>query len=88
MLEDRSVPAILFSASTGVITIQGNSGNNVAEVRYDDRGTISDWDDQYVVTQRTGVASESARINAVKDVNGLPAKNVRKIVFYGYAGND
>ena len=39
-LEDRSVPAILFSPSTGVISIQGNSGHNEAEVRYDDRGTV------------------------------------------------
>jgi Ca2+-binding RTX toxin-like protein len=87
-LEDRSVPAILFSSSLGVITIQGDANRNVAEVRYDNRGTLSVLDDKYVITQRTGPILESRSYDAVKIVNGLPVVNVLKVVFHGYAGDD
>ena len=41
-----------------------------------------------MITQKTGNTVETFRVNAVKNVNGFPAKNVRRIDFYGKAGND
>ena len=87
-LEDRNVPAILFSPASGVIEINGTASDNLAEVRYQDKGTLTRWDDEIVVTQRTGPALESRRFAAVRNVSGLPVSNDFTVIYRGYAGND
>jgi Ca2+-binding RTX toxin-like protein len=58
-LEERRVPAITYNAVAGLISIQGGSKNDVAEVRLDTRGTASALDDKVIASLRSYSAAGS-----------------------------
>jgi Ca2+-binding RTX toxin-like protein len=75
VLEGRALPAVLFNAATGVLSINGTPGNDVAVVTIDDRATPPVADDRVIAHGTVGFAH-------------LPRWAVTQIVFDAGDGDD
>jgi Ca2+-binding RTX toxin-like protein len=79
-LGERLLPSITFAG--GVLTINGDAGNDTVAVKIDTKGTANPYDDQVVATRAYGNGNgESKAVNLWKPGQFLYVRNVTKVVF-------